>query len=160
MAKKARPSKQYPDARPTGMKGIFQMLQEEKDWMPNEITVKALKTLDLARGKETNAIFALKFLGVLDKDKKPTEEFANLRNSFQPTLIRLVKAAYRELFNIIPLSRMTQHTLVKYFMESGYCEDTAEYQAKLFAWLCEQANIELPNIESSFKRARFQKGKQ
>jgi hypothetical protein len=42
----------------------------------------------------------------------------------------------------------------------GTTPETAEYQAKLFVWLCEQAGIELPNVEKRFHRSRFDKKKE
>ena len=67
---------------------------------------------------------------------------------------RLVLEKYKELFKLIPASMISQSRLVKFF---GLAADTSEYQAKLFAWLCEQAGIELPNLEKQFHRARFDK---
>ena len=69
---------------------------------------------------------------------------------------RLVRAGYADLFSLIPPRLATQSRLLTFF---GKPVETAEYQAKLFAWLCEQAGIELPNVEQNFHRARFDKGK-
>ena len=51
----------YPDARVKGMMDIFDLIKEEHDWRPNPIDKTTLQTLDIARGKETNALFALKY---------------------------------------------------------------------------------------------------
>jgi len=64
--------------------------------------------------------------------------------------------SYAELFNLIPPKLANQTRLINFF---GTAIDTAEYQAKLFAWLCKQAGIELPDVEEHFHRARFDKEK-
>lgn len=67
---------------------------------------------------------------------------------------RLVLEKYKELFALIPIQFINQSHLVKFF---GLTADTSEYQAKLFVWLCEQAGIELPNVEKQFQRSRHDK---
>ncbi len=52
---------------------------------------------------------------------------------------------------------INQVKLVKFF---GPPIETAEYQSKLFVWFCQQANIDLPNVEDKFHRARFDKKKE
>src|SRR5687768_7791709 len=94
------------------------------------------------------------FLGVIDNAGVPTEEFDNLKKDYQPTLRRLVQEKYSELLSFFPLAKINQARLVSYF---GQPVETAEYQAKFFVWLCEQAGIELPNVEKKFHRARFDK---
>ena len=67
---------------------------------------------------------------------------------------RLVLEKYKEVFKQISASRISQSPLVKFF---GLSPDTSYYQAKLFAWLCGQVGIELPNLEKNFHRSRFDK---
>jgi hypothetical protein len=68
-----------------------------------------------------------------------------------------VRASYGELFALVPIKRMTEETLVKFFRQAGYSVETAEYQGALFVGLCNDAGIELPNVGESFTRARFKK---
>jgi hypothetical protein len=158
-SKKSNGNSRYPDARVKGIEEFFELVQEESDWNPDLISKETLKTLGMARGKETNALFALRFLGIINGNGEPTEEFHNLREDFSGTLNKLVMSSYGKLFNMVPKSRMNQLTLVNFFMQQGYSEETAEYQAKLFVELCHDAGIELPNVEDSFQRARFRKDK-
>jgi hypothetical protein len=144
----------YPYARLTGMTGFMDCLQNNQDWKPDVINADLLKTLEIARGKEGETVYTLKFLGIIGNDGAPTEEFDNLRNDYQGTMLRLVSEKYRELYKQIPSSMINQSRLVKFFSPSV---ETAEYRAKLFGWLCEQAGIELPNLEKQFHRARFDK---
>lgn len=147
----------FPDARLKGMDEFFYLVQNEPDWKPSPINVSTFKALGIARGKESNAIFALIFLGILDRNEIPTDEFDRLRSDFQGTINKLTRIAYQQLYEIIPVSRMNQQTLVNFFMTNGYSEETAEYQAKLFVQLCNYGKIELPNVKKTFHRARFQK---
>ncbi len=149
----------YPSARPSGMEELFKLIQEEKNWNPNSISVTTLKTLGIAPSKESSVIHCLKFLGILDSNGAPTDVFSKLRQNFPSVLKECVLKSYQEIFNQIPVSRINQQTLVNFFGESGYKEDTAEYQGALFVYLCKTAGIELPNASLSFKRARFKKQK-
>jgi len=148
----------YPSARLKGMNQIFEIIRSDQNWKPEVVSVETIKTLGISPKKESNLVFALKFLGVIDDESKPTVEFENLREDFSGTLERLVRDSYHKVLNTIPVSLIGQETLVNFFMQQGYAEDTAEYQAKLFAWLCRQAGIDLPNIEGSFSRSRHKKG--
>ena len=145
----------YPSAR---LKGIeeFRTFVQEPEWKPSPINIDLFKRLNLARGKEGLAIHTFKFLGIINEEGMPTDEFANLKKDYQTTLKRLVQASYSELFSLIPPKLVNQARLVKFF---GEPVETAEYQAKLFVWLCKQAGIDLPNVEEHFHRARFDKEK-
>ena len=143
----------YPYARLKGMTDFMTFVQEP-NWKPTTINSDLLKKLGMAKGKESEAINALKFLGVIAGDGTPTDEFDNLKQDYQGTMKRLVEEKYAELFSLIPARLANQDRLVKFF---GTAVDTAEYQAKLFAWFCEQAGIELPNVDKHFHRARFDK---
>ncbi len=144
----------YPYSRLTGMSRFMDILRNDPEWKPDVINIDLLKTLDIAPSKERETVYTLKFLGIIGTDGAPTEEFDNLKQDYQGTMKRLVLEKYRELFKQIPSRMITQKPLVKFF---GLSPDTSEYQAKLFAWLCEQAGIELPNLEKNFHRSRFDK---
>jgi len=146
-------STKYPYARLKAMTEFMAFVQEP-NWRPARINSDLLKKLGMAKGKEREAIHALKFLGVIGEDDTPTSEFDNLKQDYQGTMKRLVEEKYAELFSLIPTRLANQDRLVKFF---GTSVDTAEYQAKLFAWFCEQAGIELPNVDKHFHRARFDK---
>ncbi len=148
-------SAKYPSARLKGMND-FMTFAQEPSWKPSVINADLLKKLDMAKGREGEAIFTLKFLGLLDEEGIPTAGFDNLKKDYQTTLKRLVEKSYSELINLIPQNLATQSRLVKFF---GEPIETAEYKAKLFVWLCGQAGIELPNVEEHFHRARFDKEK-
>ncbi len=153
MPKKPGSSIKYPSARLKGMQEFIEFAREP-NWKPPCIDISLLKKLGMAKGKEGLVIQALRFLGVIDEVGTPTDEFDNLKTDYQKTLKRLIQVKYADLLTLIPLSKANQMRLVNYF---GNPVETAEYQAKLFVWLCEQAGIELPNVEKHFHRARFDK---
>lgn len=143
----------YPNARLKGM-GEFMTFVQEPGWKPSKVDIALMKKLDMAKGKEGEAVYALKFLGAIDEEGQPTQEFDNLKQDYQGTMKRLVQEKYAEVFSLIPARLANQARLVKFF---GEPVETAEYRAKLFVWCCEQAGIELPNVEKQFHRARFDK---
>jgi hypothetical protein len=135
----------------------FMAFVQEPGWKPTVIDVGLMKKLAIAKGKEREAINTLRFLGIIDENGTPTATFDKLKLEYQITLRRVVHDKYIDLFNMIPARMANQQRLVNFFDTSP---DTAEYQAKLFAWLCEQAGIDLPNVEKRFHRSRFDKKKE
>ena len=151
--KTKKQSAKYPSAR---LKGIeeFMAFVQEPNWKPSPINIDLYKRLGMAKGKEGLAVNNLKFIGVIDEEGNPTNEFDNLKKDYQTTLKKLVEVSYAELFSLIPPKLANQTRLVKFF---GEPVETAEYQAKLFVWFCKQAEIDLPAVEEHFHRARFDK---
>ena len=145
----------YPYARLTGM-NEFMTFAQEPGWKPTKIDASLFKKLAIAKGKEREAVNALLFLGIIDENCAPTTTFDELKIEYHSTLKRIVQDKYAELFDMIPARMVNQQRLVNFFETAT---DTAEYQAKLFVWLCEQAGIALPNVEKRFHRARFDKKK-
>lgn len=143
----------YPSARLTGVSRFMEFLRKP-GWKPDLIDVNVLKRLGIAPSKESETVHALKFLGIIADDGTPTEEFDNLQSDYTGTMKRLVPEKYRELFKLLPADMITRDSLVLFF---GMATDTSEYQAKLFAWFCEQAGIELPNLEKRFHRKHNEK---
>ncbi len=145
----------YPSARLKGLKDLVIFIQEPT-WKPSKIDAALLKKLDIGRGREHETAYAIFFLGLIDSSGKPTNIFDELKKNYMGTMERLIRDKYADLFSILPPSMINQSRLVKFF-ESPV--ETSEYQAKLFVWFCEQAGIDLPNIEERFHRARFDKPK-
>lgn len=142
----------YPYARLTGVTELMNFIRE--GWQPDSVNAEILKKLKIAKGKEREAVLALRFMGIIADDGTPTVEFDNLKQDYQGTMKRLVLEKYREIFKLMPARMIDQDRLVNFF---GMSPDTSEYQAKLFGWFCEQAGIELPNLPKRFHRSRFDK---
>jgi hypothetical protein len=146
----------FPSSRLKGLEEFMSFVHEPR-WKPEKIDADLFKKLDIAKGKEGLAVHAIKFLGIIDSEGLPTSEFDKLKQDYQGTMKRLVEENYASLLNILPYRMINQARLVKFF---GPPIETAEYQSKLFVWFCQQANIDLPNVESKFHRARFDKKKE
>lgn len=145
--------KRYPYARVKAMKEIFEFIREP-GWKPDVFDTDLLKKLAIAPSKEYETISTLEFLNIIDSNGVPTSRFEELKKDFKVTLKQLIQEAYDELFNLLPVRLINQERLIIFF---GTARDTAEYQGKLFVWLCEQAGLELPNVEKEFHRARYDK---
>lgn len=157
-SKKQKITTVYPSARMLAMSQIMEAIRSP-DWNPLRIDVALIETLNVARSKESEAVKTLRFLDLIDEQGVPSEEFQALRHDYQPTLNRIVRENYAPILQQIPSKLITQQSVVKFFMRAGYVEDTAEYQGMLFGWLCREAGIDLPNLPTSFTRARFAKKK-
>jgi hypothetical protein len=156
MATVAQKPVKFPSPRLKGMKEFMEDYVKDPIWRQSPINVPLLVKMGNSKGKEALTVKALHFLGIIDNAGLPTEEFDNLKKDYQPTLRRLVQEKYSELLSLFPPAKINRDKLVSYF---GKPVETAEYQGKFFVWLCEQAGIELPNVEKKFHRARFDKKK-
>jgi hypothetical protein len=154
--KKQTASVKYPSARLTGISGFMEFARQP-NWKQSQIDINLMKKMGVGKGKEGLVVATLRFLGLIDENGTPTGEWNNIKQDYQATLKRLVEEKYSELFGLIPTKLVNQHRLISFFCSSGFPVETAEYQAKLFVWLCKEAGIEIPNVEEHFHRARFDK---
>jgi hypothetical protein len=145
----------YPYSR---LKGLveFMTFVKEPGWKPEIIDTSLFKKLGIAKGKEGEAVNALKFLGIIAADGTPTIEFDNLKRDYKTTMNRLLFEKYHDLFNLIPPKLTNPTRLINFF---GPPAETAEYQSKLFIWFCEEAGIELPTVNKNIHRSRFDKNR-
>src|SRR5689334_15593355 len=93
--------RKYPYARLKGMED-FMKFAKEPGWRPPKFDAEVLRTMDVAKGKEREAVAALRFLGIIDATGAPTEVFDGLKTDYQGTLRRQVQAGYAELFAMFP----------------------------------------------------------
>ncbi|GEM_PF-2017748 len=148
----------YPSARIKGIEGFIEFLQQP-DWKPSKIDDELLKRMGVGKSKANLVVHTLQFLDVIDNDGVPTKIFDELKTSYSETLKRQIRKRYAGVLNVIPLSIANQAKLVSFFSTEGFALDTAEYQAKLFVWLCKQAQMDLPKVEGEFHRTRYDKKK-
>lgn len=157
MSKRYNNKKFYPYARIKAMHEIMEFIRDP-DWNPKVINRELLELLGIAPSKEREVINALKFLGIIDDEMRPTQVLGALKTDYSHGMINIVNDVYADLFSILPTKLIDQDRVVNFFMNSsGTSRDTAEYQGMFFKWACNEAGIELPNLPESFKRARFRK---
>jgi hypothetical protein len=151
---KKLPTIKFPYARLTGISGFMEYARQD-GWEPAKIDIPMIKKMGIGTGKEGLVVSTVHFLKLIDDSGLPTRELRNLQEDYPKTLRRLVVISYKDLFSVIPAKLVNQHRLVSFFSSEGFSVETAEYQAKLFVWLCKEAGIELPSVEEKFHRARF-----
>lgn len=111
-------------------------------WKP-QLNTELVKKLGIATNNEGKVLGALRFLDLIDEAGSPTTKFDELKKKYGPTLKRLTRAKYADLFNIIPREMITRQRLKTYF---GKPAQGAERRARFFIWLCDQAGIRLPGV--------------
>lgn len=132
----------YPFVTPRSMAKMMEYIR--KPGWEHAIDQGLVKKLGVAPNNEPKVPFALRFLGIIDSAGVPTKEFGELKNNYQATLKRLVKEKYAELLSIHPPDMVTRKGLKAFFGK----KQTDERRAKFFIWLCGEAGIELPILES------------
>ncbi len=134
----------------------------------NNIDKKTIRTYDIiSQGNESKMIAALKFLGILDENNKVNIEkynaFSYSGEKRKEELSKIIKEAYKELFETIPDLEMANFDIIKNFFisEYEYSGILAEASAKAFVFFCKEADISLPleitNI-SEVKQRKRKKG--
>jgi hypothetical protein len=132
----------YPFVAPQSMAKMMKYIR--KPGWDHTIDQGLVKKLGVAPNNEPKVPFALRFLGIIDSAGVPTKEFGELKNNYQGTLKRLVKENYAELLSIHPPDMVTRKGLKAFFGK----KQTDERRARFFIWLCKEAGIELPSLES------------
>ena len=135
-------SPHYPFVTPQSMGEIMEFIR--KPGWKHSVDEALLKKLGIASNNEEKVPLTLKFLGIIDSEGAPTKEFGELKSNYQGTLRRLVKEKYAELFSVIPPDMVTRKRLTNFFGK----KQTDQRRARLFIWLCNEAGIDLCNLEA------------
>ncbi|MGB8645186.1 MAG: DUF5343 domain-containing protein [Anaerolineae bacterium] len=140
-------SRKYPFAAPESMAETMEFARHPT-WQ-RTINLALLKKMGIAQNNEAKVTSALRFLGIIDEKGEPTPEFDSLKTDYQGTMKRLVKKAYSELFDTFTADMITRDRLLSFF---GKPEQGAQRRSWLFIWLCSEAGIELPNVETKARQ--------
>jgi len=132
----------YPFVTPQSMAEMMQFVRKPS-W-EQVINEGLVKKLGIASNNEPKVPIALRFLGIIDSAGSPTKEFSELKNNYQATLKRIVKEKYGALFAVIPPDMATRKRLKAFFGK----KQTDERRARFLIWLCKEAGIDLPTLES------------
>lgn len=110
--------------------------------VPARVDQRFLQKLSIAAGNEWALLSALKFLGVIDSQGRPTHAYRLLQSSdrFQDTLRHLVQTAYEPVFNAGGLA-MSQDDLVNFFRVTS-SPSQQRNAARFFRAVCRMAGIE------------------
>ena len=84
--------------------GMIQAIQLFRKEVPPRVDGEYLRRVGIAPGNEYKVIGALRYLGLIDEDGRPTEKTRLLRargSTFVMALQEIVKEAYRDLFSYL-----------------------------------------------------------
>jgi hypothetical protein len=113
--------------------------------IPDKIDAGLLLDYNIPKGNVFALISALKFLGLIDDEGKPTLALNSLQvtgEEFTIALQNVIKAAYSDLFSKLDVSRDSREHIRNYFARN-YSTAKAGDSTSLFLTLCRQAGIPL-----------------
>ncbi len=128
-------------------KGMMQALQLMRKSTPPRIDGNFLRLNKVAPGNEYKVIGALKFLGVIDDEGKPTDKSRLLKTkgpAFTSALQGIVRGAYKDVFQQINGNKCTQEDIYNHFITvTGLGTEMAAKTTRFFLQLCQLAEIDL-----------------
>lgn len=127
--------------------GMLQALQLMRKSTPARIDGNFLRVNRIAPGNEYKVVGALRFLGVINDEGRPTEKSRRLKTkgvAFISGLQELVREAYANLFQYLNGNGFSQEDIYNYFVtEEGLGTEMAAKTTRFFIHLCRMAEIEL-----------------
>lgn len=129
-------------------KGMMQALQLMCKSTPAKVDGNFLRLNRIAPGNEYKVIGALRFLGIIDEEGRPTEKSKLLKTkgaTFTSALQEIVRNAYRNVFACLNNGHpCSQEDIYNHFVvESGLGPEMAAKTTRFFVQLCEMAEIDL-----------------
>lgn len=128
-------------------KGMMQALQLMRKSTPVKVDGSFLRLNKIAPGNEYKVIGALRFLGIIDEDGKPTEKSRLLKTKgapFTSALQDIIRTAYRDLFNQSNGDKYTQEDIYNHFVTEHFLgTEMAVKTTRFFIQLCQLAEIDL-----------------
>jgi hypothetical protein len=133
-------------------RGTVQALQLLQRQSPPRVDEALLRSQGIAPGNEYKVVGALRFLGIIDEQGRPTDRAQGLKTrgaAFTLHLQEIVREAYADLLRQVGAKQATQEAVYNYFV--AHIRLGAEMAAKatrFFRSLCQWADIPLPEQES------------
>lgn len=142
--------------------GTIQALQLMRKTTPPKVDGDFLRANKIAPGNEYKVVGALRFLGLIDDNGKPTERSRILKtmgSTFTLALQEIIHSAYRELFRYLDMKRATREDIYNYFVTEGQLgAEMAAKAARFFITLCRMAQIEIGTATAASPRSTARKG--
>lgn len=127
--------------------GMLRGLQLLQRITPSRVDEAFFRTQGVAPGNEYKVVGALRFLGLIDDEGKPTERCRLLKTrgaTFILALQETVRQAYGGLFRRLRVEEATREGIYNYFVgEMGLGAEMATKAARFFIDLCRFAEIPL-----------------
>ena len=128
-------------------RGMLQALQLLRRTTPSRIDSDYLRVSKIAPGNEYKVVGALRFLGLIDEDGKPTEGSRLLKTkgtTYTQALQEIVRKAYSGVFHGLRSDGVTREGIYNYFVtEGGMGAEMANKATRFLIKLCRLAEIEL-----------------
>jgi len=154
-------SHQQPLTLPYGpTKGMIHALQLMRKSTPPRIDGNYLRLNKVAPGNEYKVIGALRFLGIIDDEGKPTEKSRLLKtkgDTFSKSLQEIVRSAYRDVFQMMNGGQCSHEDIYNHFITfHALGTEMAAKTTRFFIQLCQLAEINL-EIKGREKTAKVKK---
>lgn len=128
-------------------KGMMQALQLMRKSTPPKVDGNFLRLNKIAPGNEYKVIGALRFLGIIDEEGKPTEKSRLLKTKgapFTSALQEIVRTAYKDLFLRFNGHKYSHEDIYNHFVTEHYLgTEMAAKTTRFFIQLCQLAEIDL-----------------
>jgi hypothetical protein len=128
-------------------KGTLQALQLLRRMTPSRIDSDFLRVNKIAPGNEYKVAGALRFLGLIDGDGRPTEASRMLKTkgaTYTLALQDIVRNTYSGLFRALRPNEFTRDSIYNYFVtEGGLGAEMATKATRFLTKLCRLAEIEI-----------------
>ena len=128
-------------------KGMLQALQLMRKSTPHRVDGNFLRLNKIAPGNEYKVVGALRFLGIIDDEGRPTERSRVLKtkgSTFVAALQDIIRNAYKSLFQHIGGNGHSQEDIYNYFITTeGLGPEMASKTTRFFVQLCQMAEIDL-----------------
>ncbi|MCL0078746.1 DUF5343 domain-containing protein [Dehalococcoidia bacterium] len=128
-------------------RGMLQALQLMRKSTPPKVDGNLLRRNQIAPGNEYKVVGALKFLGIIDDEGRPTEKSRLLKTkgpSFTSALRNIIRSAYKNLFQRLNGGAYTAEDIYNYFVtDEDLTPEMATKTTRFFIQLCQLAEIDL-----------------
>lgn len=128
-------------------KGMMQALQLMCRTTPPKVDGNFLRLNKIAPGNEYKVIGALRFLGIIDDEGRPTDQSRFLKTkgaTFTVALQQIVRNAYKNVFASLDGHKCSHEDVYNHFVvESGLAPEMAAKTTRFFIQLCQMAEIDL-----------------
>jgi hypothetical protein len=143
-------------------KGMMQALHLMSKSTPPKIDGNFLRLSKVAPGNEYKVIGALRFLGIIDDEGRPTEKSRLLKTkgaAFTSALQDIVRTAYKDMFCQMNGGVCSHEDIYNHFITlNGLGPEMAAKSTRFFVQLCQLAEIDLGINGKGKHQAAVRKG--
>ena len=147
MAETPKPGEQVLTLPYGPTKGMMQALHLMRKTTPPRIDGNFLRLNKVAPGNEYKVIGALRFLGIIDDEGRPTEKSRLLKTkgeTFTSALQDIIRTAYGDVFRRVNGGGCSQEDIYNHFITAnGLGPEMAAKTTRFFVQLCQLAEIDL-----------------